>query len=303
MNSLRNILVAIDFSPSSADAFRQAERIAAWNLASLSAIHAVDPILCAAPFADPIIPISLPAWPDPIAAAHHDWRKFVPGSAARPLTTLAVEVGGPRPTILAAVPRTKADLLVLGCHSAHDADRGVGHVARGCMQYSPVPVLAVRLGHTGPFRGVLACVDFGATSLDVVSSALRIATQDGAALHVLHVYRDPWAGASPPERLHVNMPDFDAQYARAVEARLREFCEPIGRELGALKANFHAVPHRSGSGIIPFAERQGCDLVVLGTRGKWNVRDTFLGSTAERVAREAGCSVLAVPPRNPEAHT
>ncbi|MBM4361664.1 MAG: universal stress protein, partial [Deltaproteobacteria bacterium] len=38
------------------------------------------------------------------------------------------------------------------------------------------------------------------------------------------------------------------------------------------------------------------DLVVLGTRGRTNLRDLFLGSTAERVVRECPCSVLAVPP-------
>jgi nucleotide-binding universal stress UspA family protein len=38
------------------------------------------------------------------------------------------------------------------------------------------------------------------------------------------------------------------------------------------------------------------DLIALGTRGRTNLRDVLLGSTAERVIRSAGRSVLAVRP-------
>jgi nucleotide-binding universal stress UspA family protein len=40
----------------------------------------------------------------------------------------------------------------------------------------------------------------------------------------------------------------------------------------------------------------GAELVVMGTRGRTNLRDMLLGSTAERTIAEARCSVLAVRP-------
>jgi len=43
MNSLRSIVVGLDFTPSSRAALRQAARIAAWNEADLHAVHVVDP--------------------------------------------------------------------------------------------------------------------------------------------------------------------------------------------------------------------------------------------------------------------
>jgi nucleotide-binding universal stress UspA family protein len=49
-------------------------------------------------------------------------------------------------------------------------------------------------------------------------------------------------------------------------------------------------------GIADYAARVGADLTVLGTRGKTNLRDILLGSTAERVLAESRCSVLAVKP-------
>jgi len=40
----------------------------------------------------------------------------------------------------------------------------------------------------------------------------------------------------------------------------------------------------------------GADLVVIGTRGRANLRDLLLGSTAEKLLRELNTSVLAVKP-------
>jgi nucleotide-binding universal stress UspA family protein len=41
----------------------------------------------------------------------------------------------------------------------------------------------------------------------------------------------------------------------------------------------------------------GADLIVLGTRGASNIHDMLLGSTAERVIRDAGRNVWAVRPK------
>lgn len=38
------------------------------------------------------------------------------------------------------------------------------------------------------------------------------------------------------------------------------------------------------------------DLAVLGVRSTWNARDFLMGSTAERICRDAGCSILTVRP-------
>ncbi|MBI3107868.1 MAG: universal stress protein [Candidatus Rokubacteria bacterium] len=55
-----------------------------------------------------------------------------------------------------------------------------------------------------------------------------------------------------------------------------------------------------GRGITEFVEQVDGDLVVLGTRGRTNLRDILLGSTAERVVRDARCSILTVTPESVE---
>jgi nucleotide-binding universal stress UspA family protein len=55
-----------------------------------------------------------------------------------------------------------------------------------------------------------------------------------------------------------------------------------------------------GRGITEFVQQIGGDLAVLGTRGRTNLRDLLIGSTAERVLRDAACSILAVRPEGTE---
>lgn len=47
--------------------------------------------------------------------------------------------------------------------------------------------------------------------------------------------------------------------------------------------------------ITEFAEETGADQIFVGTVGRSGLRETFLGSTAERVVRHAGVPVTVVP--------
>lgn len=292
MDRLAKILVAVDFSPCSAAAFREAARLATGSGATLEAIHAVDVSRFTPIPPDPMLPVGLL-----IEEAREQWASFVLECPARATTHLAVEVGRPRDVIVERVRRDVFDLLVIGAHSDLDARRAIGSTAASCVQHAESKVLVVREGQAGPFKSVVACVDFSETSRSALEQAIRIATQDRATLHLLHVYVDPWRGRSASARAGVDLPAFREAQRRAVEDHLRKFCEPFARELGTLRAEFHAVLARShGEGIIEFVKRLGCDLAVLGTRATWNLRDFLWGSTAERVVRECPSSVLALKP-------
>jgi nucleotide-binding universal stress UspA family protein len=307
MDRLKAILVAVDFSPCSADAFRQAARIAAWNRASLSALHVIA-LPSYVPTPHPFIPFDLPTQADFVPEARERWQRFVPDCEARAAVTFDIEIGSPREQVLERIRRDKPDLLVLGSHSVLDAEKGIGPTAAALVQRAATKVLLVREGHAGAFKNVVACIDLTPphdTSRLALEQAIRVATQDDAVLHILHVYDDPWYGLGPPDAIRANMPGFRAQYKRAIEDRLRSFCEPLAHEINALKAICHGLEvdgtgggraSGQGHGIVAFVKREGCDLAVLGTRAKWNFRDFFWGSTAERVVRSAPCSILTVKP-------
>ncbi|MGD9791153.1 MAG: universal stress protein [Phycisphaerales bacterium] len=300
MNSFASILVAIDFSPCSAAALKEAVRIADRNRASLHAVHVVA-VPALLPDPHPLVPFPLPTQADLASQAEHTWSTFAAQHGMPPGVTCEIAIGRPRDLILDCAERVGADLLVLGSHSVRDGHKGLGPIAAGCVQRARTKVLLVRADHVGPFRSVVACLDFTDTSMLALQQAIRVAAQDDATLNILHVYDDPWYGLAPPRGVEVNMPDFESRFREGVEARLREFCAPFSHELNALKAAFHCVRSEwrgggYGHAIVRFARDRGCDLAVLGTRDRWNIRDMIFGSTAERVVRDSPCSILAVKP-------
>ncbi len=300
MDRLKSVLVAVDFSQCSADALAQAVRIAAWNQASISALHVVM-LPSVAPAPHPFLPFDLPSEREYTEIAKRRWDRFAEDVAGREGMALSMAVGSARQEIIDRVRTDRPDLLVMGTTSDSDSHRGIGATAAGVVRKADARVLLVAQGHRGPFRSIAVCVDFSDVSLRALEHGVRMAAQDGAALHVVHVYEDPWLGAPQPEVMTANMPGFEARMREAVEARLREFCKPLDHETSALKATFHAIqlsqPWASvGSGIVSAIAEYKVDLVILGTRASWNVRDFLMGSTAERVIRDAKCSLLAIKP-------
>ncbi len=294
------ILVGVDFSPCSVAAVFRAARLARWLNAPLTAVHVVAPATVFVPSpAGPMIPgVVFPTDENLVDRVRRRWDDFVRQCEGAERARLMIEIGSPRDRLLGAVRRERPRMLVMGAHGSRSDRRGVGTTAAACAQWAACPVLIVREDQPGPARSVVACVDFGETSLSALEHAISIASEDGASLHILHVYSDPWRGLGPPEEIVRNMPGFAARYRESIGERLREFCGPMTHELNALKPEFHVVEASGhGDGITAFIREQRCDLAVLGTRGRFSMRDFFWGSTAERVIREAPCSVLAVKPR------
>jgi nucleotide-binding universal stress UspA family protein len=59
------------------------------------------------------------------------------------------------------------------------------------------------------------------------------------------------------------------------------------------------IDHRVAEGdapaeILRLAEREKCDLIVLGTQGRTGLKRALLGSVAEEVLRKSACPVLTV---------
>jgi len=300
VDRLKTVLVPIDFSHCSSDAFWQAARIAEWHGAELHALHVVN-VPPYQPTPHPLIPFDLPTHTELVEDAHQRWKDFAPGCQGKKKAGFRVIHGSPRSEILRAVEVTKPDLLVLGATGVLDRKRGLGTTAAGCVRRAEAKVLIVRAGHTRAFRSVAAFVDFSATSREALAQAIRVATQDGSELHVVHIYEDPWQGLPRTGIVTANMPDLGGRMKHAVENRLRAFCEPLAHEMSTLRTHYHGFEHAErwegfGIGISGFVARNAVDLAMLGVRSTWNARDFFMGSTAERVCRDAACSILTVRP-------
>lgn len=231
-----------------------------------------------------------------IADARRGWEAFrakIPGAADLPIH---IEVNERVEGAMRYATGVGAGLIVLGAFGEKKPDVGIGTMASGCVRRAGADVLIVRDTQHGPFKSVLACVDFSETSRHALEKAAEIAAHDHAALHVLHVYHgvtnifpffssivDSWIQAVAN----------DEAYA---EKKLAEFVANVSGA-AAMKPKLHVVGSGThGRALVEFAKSSGAELLVLGTRGETNLRERVLGSTAERVLKAAACSILAVKP-------
>ncbi len=290
MNKLKNILAGVDFSECSQAAMRQAVRMAHWNEARLHVVHCVE-----------YLTLSDSAWArhipqeklerDAVAEARKSLHRWLAECGADPDAQALVDLGAPIDRLIHRTREIGADLLVLGVTGSSMIPMGAGTLATKCLRKVPAKVMLVHEGHTGPFRNIVAAVDFSEQSREAVTQALRVAVQDDAVVHFLHVFTGSWGRyALVPDAWEVAESEA-AQCRHALEQRLREFVgDTAGRQnrFTVVEASNH------GHGIGEYARRIHADLVVLGAKGRSNLGYVLLGSTVERLLREVPCSSLVV---------
>ncbi|MEO7166745.1 MAG: universal stress protein [Chthoniobacterales bacterium] len=133
-------------------------------------------------------------------------------------------------------------------------------------------------------------IDFSPESLRTLRFAERLATRFGARLHLMHVVSPPVIVSPRPVRIP------PAYSEEAIAARALQGMKKLASEL-SLPARSSPYTVRSGAPVeeINKAAREiDADLIAIGTRGYTGLKRAFLGSTTERVVRQAPCPVLVV---------
>jgi nucleotide-binding universal stress UspA family protein len=284
-----SILVGIDFSDCSRSALSHALRIGrAWG-AAVNAVHVVE-----APEPPGSGDAGLDGAPREVvrrqvADAHAQWASTVATLTGAGGVTFEVLAGSRLASIRRALEQHAAGLLVLGANGETRANVGLGTIASGCIRGVATDVLVVRDAFTGPFRTVVAGIDFSATSRRALEAAAAVAEADGARLYAVHVVSAADGSAATQARLA-------AEHGPALEAFVAESRLPA-----SLEPRLEIFPYAGRrSGLLEFGAVVNADLVAIGTRGRTNLRDVVLGSTAEKLLRDSLCAVWAAKPREDE---
>jgi len=134
---------------------------------------------------------------------------------------------------------------------------------------------------------ILVPLDFSPASTQALDYAVWLAKQFHAAIHLVHVY-PPDEASSVPGGGHLLF-----ETAETIE-RLNEELTGIHRKhLPTFRPeNCHIRGGRPYQEIVGVAREIDADLIVLSTRGHSGLKHLLLGSTAERVVRNAPCPVL-----------
>ena len=138
---------------------------------------------------------------------------------------------------------------------------------------------------------ILLATDFSGASEKATSYAKAIARQFGSTLEMIHVV-DPSA-VSVYDEVIVGTP---------AEEKLRNDLAHLHHdqvsymESGVVTKSFSTEGHDAAETLLKFAQAHHSDLIVAGTQAKKGVERLVLGSTAEKLIRNAECPVLTIGP-------
>lgn len=124
---------------------------------------------------------------------------------------------------------------------------------------------------------ILYPTDFSTYSNLAYFHAVGLAETYGASLSVVYVFTPGSADAAAGDRRH-----------------WREQLEQVRPGNPNIPVNHALLEGDPASEIARFAADEGIDVIVIGTHGRTGVDRLVMGSVAERVMREAPCSVLVV---------
>ena len=139
-----------------------------------------------------------------------------------------------------------------------------------------------------PFDTMLLTTDFSELSTAAVESARALAEKFKATLILFYVLDDR---IPPYLEEYVSHESQETQRQRAREDLKKFASTHLGKTVSCETVVRFGIPDLE---IIRFAEEREADLIVMATHGRGSLGHLLVGSTTERVLRQAPCPVLAV---------
>ena len=289
-STVKQILLATDFSESAGNARDHAVLLARAYEARLYVVHVADSPLWHGSNAATILYLEQARQEGERQLAIIEQQLIDSGVTA---VDVRQPAGIPSEEIKKAAQDIGAHLVVVGTRGRTDLEAILlGSTAERVIKDAPCPVLAVPaspgIRPTPSIQHVMAALDFSSPSLDAVEYAIQVANHFGAKMTLIHVLEPIYYGG--PLELQSVEPQWQKwAHWRDQLDRLAKLVSSFGLATEALLRG--GVPADS---LIESATKQGCDLIVMGTHGRRGWARLRFGSVAEAVLRQAPCPVLTV---------
>ena len=142
------------------------------------------------------------------------------------------------------------------------------------------------------YKKIVLAIDLGAESDQLLDKAKQLVAITGAELAVLSVVEpinETYVAGLAEGFLAVDLSQFERQALEQAKKKLNDLVAASGLICQEAKV----IIDHPNSGIKSYADKNGCDLIVVGSHGRHGLR-LLLGSTANAVLHGTHCDVLAV---------
>lgn len=143
------------------------------------------------------------------------------------------------------------------------------------------------------FKRILCPIDLSDISSSIVPYVKSLAKKYGSEVHLLFVARlfKYYENIYVPA---VSIRSFEDDLCKGAKKRLEEFVQEHFKDLPSVRAE--VITGDPSLEIIRYVEREGIDLVVIGTHGRKGLDHIVFGSVAEHVVKHAPIPVMSVNP-------
>lgn len=285
---MTRLFVATDLTERTRIAERRAALIAQRKGWTLDLVHAVDN-----------------EQPEAVIALHRREAERMLGSACATLAAEAsqhcasrVLLGDPAEALAREAAREGAALIVLGPHRRRVIrDIFVGTTGERVIRAASTPVLSVHAEPGGHWQRMLLALDGSAASGAAVAAVRALGLLDPGNVVAAIVTEEPSAGML--RRSGASASDIDAAEAALRREALATLAAVLPRGgFGCAREVITDAVGSTGEILCRAAERLGCDVIAMGTRGCGGLGGFALGSVASAVLARATVDVMVVPPPN-----
>ena len=296
VNIVTHILLATDFSPCSAPAFRYAVEWAKVFNAQLTLFHGISlqpGVDIDAGIAQRYLDEQRKVAEEHLKLLLNEAHHHVPHAALEMRTGLASS------QICDVAREHHADLIVTGTHGWTGFNRVVfGSIAERVIQRAPCPVLSVpdrsseETAHLHALaiqpRQILLPVDFSDCSVDAYEYGVEMAKWFDASVALVHAI-EPLSYSLDFSLTH---PLADKVNRNKIEQRMQGLTNVLTEQ--GLTAQYELLDKPSMEAIVKSSTSQKADLVVMGTHGRKGLSRLILGSTTAKVLQHSLCPILTV---------
>lgn len=145
---------------------------------------------------------------------------------------------------------------------------------------------------------ILVGIDGSESSMKAADYAVELAGKQGGQVIALNVVVSQLGYAYSSGAFGLVTPSGINDLLEKSKQEAQVWFDNIGRKASArgvrLKTEIVASPTSAGPAIVDYADKNGVDLIVVGTRGRSGFSKLLLGSVASSVVTYASCPVTVV---------
>jgi nucleotide-binding universal stress UspA family protein len=187
-----------------------------------------------------------------------------------------IEHADPANTIMKEAKKGKYDLIVMGQSDEEKEEPHLGSIAEKVSRHAETPVLTVR--DIRKISKILVAVDGSERAARALTYASMLAKNTGAEMTMLYV-QEP------------SVFNFRPELAKKIGDNILSWAS---EQVKGVKMNQKMESGDPAKAIIATADKEGSDLIVMGSRGHGSVTGFLLGSVSNHVLHYARHSVLIV---------